>query len=142
MKISAQPRWKGYQFTDEIHLNGSRLTVEDVLDKGVLITGMHEREGIVIIAGDGIKKGHRISGAEVYDITPTILALNNMPVAKDMDGKVLKDAFTDEFWQSSSLIYTDSYGAPEYVMFSEKELEIVKENEDELESRLKSLGYL
>jgi len=142
MKISAQPRWKGYQFTDEIHLNGSRLIVEDVLDKGVLITGMHEREGIVIIAGDGIKKGHRISGAEVYDITPTILALNNMPVAKDMDGKVLKDAFTDEFWQSSSLIYTDSYGAPEYVMFSEKELEIVKENEDELESRLKSLGYL
>lgn len=142
MKISAQPRWKGYQFTDAINLNGSEYKVEDVFDKGVLLTGMHEREGVIIMSGDNIKKNYYITGAEVSDVTPTVLALNNMPIARDMDGKVLQDAIKAEYWKNSALKYIDTYGAPEDIHFSEEELEKVKESEAELESKLRSLGYM
>ena len=142
LKISAQPLWKGYKLDDTINLEGHALKVEDVLEKGALVTGRHEREGIFIISGKDIKKGNFINGAEVYDITPTILALNNLPVAEDMDGKVLRDAIEDEFWKTSPLKYIDTYGVPEGILFSENELEKIKENEDALKSKLKSLGYI
>jgi len=142
MKISAQPYWKGYKFEDNIRINGEMLTVDQIFEKGVLITGTHEREGIIIMAGENIKKNNHLTGAEVYDVTPTILALNNMPVAKDMDGKVLTEAIDDAFWKDASLDYIESYGAPEDVSFSDDEMEKVKENEDELKLRLKSLGYM
>jgi hypothetical protein len=142
LKVSAQPRWKGYKFEDQIHFEGETVRVDDVLDKGVLITGMHEEEGIIIMSGEDIKKGHSITGAEVYDVTPTILALNRWPIARDMDGTVLNDVFTDEFLQSSSIEYVDQYDAPEAIVFDEAEMKSVKENEEALISQLRNLGYM
>ncbi len=49
-------------------------------------------DGILMILGPGVKKGHEIK-ATVLDITPTALYLSGKPVGKDMDGKVLLDAF-------------------------------------------------
>ncbi len=48
--------------------------------------------GILMILGPGVKKGKEIK-ASVLDITPTALYLSGKPVGKDMDGKVLLDAF-------------------------------------------------
>ncbi len=138
MNISAQPYWKGYHFDDQIELNDEILLVEDVFEKGVLITGTHKREGIIIMSGKDFKKNHYLEGAEVFDVTPTILALNHLPVARDMDGKVLADAFQIK----PAIDYIDTYGAPEDIGFSSEESEKVKENESDLRARLKSLGYM
>lgn len=52
--------------------------------------------GIVIMKGPGIKAGYSIQNAHIYDITPTLLYLFSLPVAEDMDGKVLLDAFESQ----------------------------------------------
>ena len=45
------------------------------------------------MAGPGIKKDERIYGANIIDITPTILYQFGLPVGEDMDGRVMMDAF-------------------------------------------------
>ncbi|MGE5741703.1 MAG: alkaline phosphatase family protein, partial [Candidatus Aminicenantes bacterium RBG_16_66_30] len=52
----------------------------------------HKLDGVIILAGAHIAKGE-ITGATVYDLTPTILALYGLPKADDMPGKVLWSAF-------------------------------------------------
>ncbi len=56
----------------------------------------HSQYGIFCLAGPGIKKGERIHGATLLDITPTLLHLNGLPVGRDMDGKVLVNCFEEE----------------------------------------------
>jgi predicted AlkP superfamily phosphohydrolase/phosphomutase/tetratricopeptide (TPR) repeat protein len=54
----------------------------------------HSPYGIFVMAGPGVRSGgSQISGASVLDITPTILHYLNLPVGKDMDGKVLLQCF-------------------------------------------------
>jgi len=55
----------------------------------------HQLDGIVACYGKGIRRGYKIEGASVLDILPTILALQGIPQAQDMPGKVIIDAFED-----------------------------------------------
>ncbi|MEZ4988431.1 MAG: alkaline phosphatase family protein [Saprospiraceae bacterium] len=55
----------------------------------------HSDYGIIVMKGEGIKKDDTIFGASLLDITPTLLHLFGLPVAEDMDGKVLLQAFED-----------------------------------------------
>lgn len=55
----------------------------------------HQPNGIVGLYGSGIRRGYRMENASVLDIMPTFLALEGMPQARDMLGKVLIDAFED-----------------------------------------------
>ena len=57
----------------------------------------HREYGVMVMKGPGIKTGDRVYGATVLDITPTILALMGLPVANDMDGKPLVQAFDRSF---------------------------------------------
>lgn len=57
----------------------------------------HSPLGVFVAKGPGIKKGGRVFGASVLDITPTLLALYGLPVGKDMEGKVLSQAFEEEW---------------------------------------------
>ncbi len=53
----------------------------------------HQLNGIIAMYGPGIRKGYKIDGATVLDVLPTFLALEGLPQAADMPGKVLIDAF-------------------------------------------------
>lgn len=53
----------------------------------------HRDLGMVLLAGPGIKRDSLVFGANLLDITPTILTLFGLPVGEDMDGKPLLDAF-------------------------------------------------
>jgi len=55
----------------------------------------HNPLGIFIAKGPNIKKDQRIYGASLIDITPTLLSIAGLPIAKDMDGKPLTDIFED-----------------------------------------------
>jgi hypothetical protein len=52
----------------------------------------HRPFGIVAMKGPGIKKDEVIFGANLMDITPTILTLFGLPIGTDMDGKPLVNA--------------------------------------------------
>ena len=54
----------------------------------------HSPFGVFVMAGPGIKNdGRQISGLSVLDITPTLLHHMELPVGKDMEGKVLHACF-------------------------------------------------
>jgi len=57
----------------------------------------HGPVGILVMAGEGIRRGVKIDEQGVCDVTPTILALFGLPVASDMDGKVVEEALTEDF---------------------------------------------
>jgi tetratricopeptide (TPR) repeat protein len=65
----------------------------------------HAPYGIIAIKGPGIKKGERIYGASVLDITPTLLSLYDLPIGKDMAGKPLVDIYEAE----KKINYIDSW---------------------------------
>ncbi|MBX7106215.1 MAG: alkaline phosphatase family protein [Gemmataceae bacterium] len=53
----------------------------------------HRNFGTFVLAGPGIKKDAMVHGATLLDIAPTVLALFGLPVGRDMEGKVLVNAF-------------------------------------------------
>lgn len=53
----------------------------------------HRQFGIFVASGPNIKKNEKIFGLGLTDITPTILHHYNLPIGKDMDGKVALDIF-------------------------------------------------
>lgn len=56
----------------------------------------HSPFGVFVMAGPGIKNdGRQISGLSVLDITPTLLHHMELPVGKDMEGKVLHACFEE-----------------------------------------------
>ncbi|MBE8540564.1 alkaline phosphatase family protein [Geoglobus acetivorans] len=59
-------------------------------------TGAHRLNGIFLAYGLGIKKGHKIERAKIYDIAPTILHIFGLPIPNDMDGRVLMEIFEED----------------------------------------------
>ncbi|MBU0945858.1 MAG: alkaline phosphatase family protein [Proteobacteria bacterium] len=55
----------------------------------------HRPYGIVVVSGPAMKKDELLYGSSLLDICPTILSLFDLPVADDMDGKVLVTAFVE-----------------------------------------------
>jgi predicted AlkP superfamily phosphohydrolase/phosphomutase/tetratricopeptide (TPR) repeat protein len=65
----------------------------------------HSPYGIICMAGPNILEDDHIFGATLLDVTPTILTLFGLPIGRDMDGKPLLQAFTEEI----SPDYIDSW---------------------------------
>jgi tetratricopeptide (TPR) repeat protein len=57
------------------------------------ITVWHRPQGVFVAKGEGFREDELIFGARLLDITPTILHYFGLPVGKDMEGRVLEDAF-------------------------------------------------
>lgn len=67
--------------------------------------GFHRVNGMFMALGPGIKKGCRVEGASVLDITPTILYAMSLPVPSYMDGNVLKEIWEPERLTSQPIAY-------------------------------------
>lgn len=63
--------------------------------------------GILILSGPRFHKKHTLQNASILDITPTLLHLLNLPVGRDMDGRVLVEAFKDQ--SNSAVRYVATY---------------------------------
>lgn len=56
----------------------------------------HRDHGIFVAKGPGIRKDELIYGANLLDITPTLLTLFGLPIGQDMDGVPLVQIFENE----------------------------------------------
>jgi predicted AlkP superfamily phosphohydrolase/phosphomutase/tetratricopeptide (TPR) repeat protein len=54
----------------------------------------HRLSGVVFVHGQPARAGGRIAQATIYDVAPTVLALLQVPVARDLAGHPLLDAFS------------------------------------------------
>ncbi|MDD5435693.1 MAG: alkaline phosphatase family protein, partial [Nitrospira sp.] len=101
-------------------------------------SGTHRLNGLFLLKGPVFKKDTGNCKAGIMDLTPTLLYRMGVSVPNDMDGRVLKEAFTDEFISSNPIKYTDDNG-------SQLELKDATYEEDEAEkvqARLRDLGYV
>ena len=64
----------------------------------------HRDQGIIAMAGPGIKKGEKIYGANLLDIAPTVLNLLGLPAGEDMDGKPMAHVIGDQWWHPPKMI--------------------------------------
>jgi len=69
-------------------------------------------DGFILLCGPGVKSGVRLRGARLADVTATLLYLLDLPVARDMAGRVLLDAVHEERAVSAPLRLIPSYGPP------------------------------
>ncbi len=59
------------------------------------ITVWHRPQGAIVASGPGFKPDELVHGARLLDVTPTILHYFGLPVGRDMEGRVLEDAFAE-----------------------------------------------
>ncbi len=96
--------------------------------------GTHRIEGIFVANGPSIKPGVKVN-AKIADITPTLLAMMDIPVPADMEGKPLVDVFEPAL--------ECTYEPPkEYEAEKAPEEVFTEEDQRLLTERLSDLGYL
>jgi predicted AlkP superfamily phosphohydrolase/phosphomutase len=99
--------------------------------------GVHHPDGIVVVAGQGVKTGTKIEG-HVADVTPTLLHLAGLAVPEGLDGRVLTEAFAREALEERPVETT----APLSSSRHEEESPYSAEEEAIIEESLRGLGYL
>lgn len=87
-----------------------RRVLEAVLGDPTL-SGTHAGapDGFILAVGDGIKAGAVASEASILDVTPTVLYLMGLPVARDMEGRVLTEMVDEAFARANPLTFIPSY---------------------------------
>lgn len=100
-------------------------------------TGHHRLNGILIMQGPEMRSGQSIQGANIVDLAPTILYAMGCPIPRDMDGRVLTEAFHRQFLEAQPISYGEAATAAE-----ERERAYSETDEAEVRERLKGLGYI
>jgi predicted AlkP superfamily phosphohydrolase/phosphomutase len=102
-------------------------------------TGHHRLNGIFAIKGMGIKQGIEINNARIIDLAPTILYVLGLPIPDDMDGRVIKEVFKEEYMGIKPIKYEETSGEG----YREAGYDVYTDAEsDEIAKRLKGLGYI
>ena len=66
-------------------------------------------DGVLLAVGDGIRPGATLRSASVLDLAPTILYLMGLPVARDMEGRILVEMLQDDFTRAHPVTFIPSY---------------------------------
>ena len=127
--------------TDRVELHGLGIERSRLLERPVNVgmTGIHSLNGVLIAAGGPVLAGARFAvPPTVADVTPTILALLGLPVAKDMDGRVLTEMLDPAFLKRHPV-----RSVPSFESLVSRPALPEPEDEDAMRRRyLKALGYL
>jgi predicted AlkP superfamily phosphohydrolase/phosphomutase len=120
-----------------VGFGGQEFTANVVMAPSRLFNGCHRRDGMIVLAGQPIRAGVRLSPHDIVDLAPTILYLLGYPVPADMDGRVMVEALPTDFLEKHpfQIAETTWEAAEEDSGFSPSEEAVIAE-------RLKDLGYL
>jgi hypothetical protein len=69
-------------------------------------------KGVFAIAGPGVRAGTTLTDVDVFDLAPTLAWLLHLPVAQDLPGRVLSDAFDAEFAAAHPVMAVETWEAP------------------------------
>lgn len=109
--------------------------------KGVETSGTHRLEGILLARGPGIRKSTVVPQSYIYDLFPSILYAMDLDIPSDLDGKVIKPIFEEEYLKKKQIKFK-SYDLNRTGQGKVSEETYNKEEAEQIEERLKGLGYL
>jgi len=100
--------------------------------KGGSMNGSHRPDGILILAGGGVRAGVRLASAHITDVAPTLLHLLGVAPPAKLDGRVLAEALlpADQAAPGSTAAHTSVAPTP----YTAEQAAIV-------DQRLRDLGY-
>ena len=101
------------------------------------LIGDHDIDGMVIFNGKSILTGEKKIELNIWDIAPTLVYFLGLPIPKEMDGKVHKELFINKL-ENAEVKYINIPNKTDDKLSSEKR----KEEEKEIENRLRKLGYM
>ena len=73
-------------------------------------------DGFLLLSGSGVAHRPNPSAAYVTDVVPTVLFAARLPIGRDMDGHVIREAFADEFLRATTLSAIQTYEAEQVVV--------------------------
>jgi predicted AlkP superfamily phosphohydrolase/phosphomutase len=110
---------------------------EEVRDRGFWWSGDHRPEGILICTGPAIRSTALTTLPTVSDLVPTMMYAAGLPVPDKLDGRVIREFFSDEFVAAHPV----EIGA-EGSQGSVDQIRLSAEEEQMVEDKLRGLGYL
>lgn len=125
-------RWR-----ENLMMNGivSRVNGSDKIARAEIrddTIGAHHPDATLLMWGRDVRPGAATNGATIMDLAPSILALLGCAVPDNLDGHVLADALDVAVEQTAGV--AAGVAEPERIYSAEEEAEV--------ESRLRNLGYL
>lgn len=66
-------------------------------------------DGVLLLLGEGVAAGTRLDSASLVDLVPTVAYGLGLPIARDLDGKILTEAFDRDFLANHPLTFVPSY---------------------------------
>jgi len=72
-------------------------------------SGTHDPAGVVLLAGPAIVPGAAIQDAGLLDIAPTALYLLDLPISRELPGRILQEAFTQDYRETRVPRYVERY---------------------------------
>lgn len=100
-------------------------------------SGAHDPDGVIILLGPGTRNGKRLPDAHLLDVAPTLLRILGLPISDDLPGRVMVEAFTDEWLAENPEGRVDFYPALETLT-----RDAASPETEEFLERLRSRGYL
>ncbi len=122
-----------------IIVRGKEYRITDIFSEN-LHSGDHSESAVIIVSGKNIYRNREIKSATIYDITPTILYYLGLPVAKDMDGKVLFEAIKKDYLKKNPVQYITTYETEDKIERIEKPIR--SPDEESIKEMMRSLGYI
>ncbi len=101
--------------------------------------GGHSVKGILIAQGPDLRKRVSLPDSNLVDIAPTLLYLLGVPVAEDMDGRILQEMIDPEFLARNPPEWVSSY---DDLVLQLRESGWEEGDEETLKKELEALGYL
>jgi predicted AlkP superfamily phosphohydrolase/phosphomutase len=124
---------RGWEYMAFGHADfGSNKLVESVVG----LSGHHRPDGVLILSGAGVKPGTRLTGASILDLAPTILHTMGVPVPRELDGRVLAEAFEPDSPASQPVVYGQASIYKDAVS-----QDLTSGEMDEVQEKLRGWGY-
>ena len=119
---------------------GDNLLARHLFEKltNLNLTGKHHPDGVLMVFGKGIKKGHVLNNIHIRDMAPTVLFMLGQKIPADMDGNVITEIFEDDIVKHRPIEFENELNAAS----EQQEVLFNDEEKSEIEKRLKDLGYL
>jgi predicted AlkP superfamily pyrophosphatase or phosphodiesterase len=131
------------EYLQRLGADDTLVIISDHGFKPVLIPGRpttsahHRMEGIIALWGRGIRRGGTIDAAGLLDVLPTLLALLDVPLSMDLEGRVLEQAFEPAWALDHRPRFVDRYQVAESPRGPD-----ASEVDPNVLERLRSLGYI